>query len=427
MISLLTLYGENLEISGEFKFDRRFYYEDSIFKADYPYDELTLKFESGNGEIHFFASTKLRVWDMNLSKNLFELTQGSSNFPYEFHLWEAYAEIYEFLRENIDLSIGKRRIAWGTADRLNQTDNLNPLDFSDPLDFGKRVPIPSLEMDYTIPYDWSISLIWLPSFKPSILPKGEFPLLEKLSIPELNIVNIRDSLIQPKGNIGESYAFKLSGRLSLWDFSLSYFKGHDYLPLPKFIQIRPIDTLSNYEIYEELSFPEHEILGFDFAGEFKKIGLWGEFAYIIPKKFVMEREMPFPTASDTVLLEEPYLKFTLGGDYTMRDGIYLNFQWMHGFFVERGRDNLHDYIVGRMEKNFFKDKLKMGINGLYEIADPENLKDHYGYAVVPELTYKPHDNVEITVGIFSMEGKGDALLSSWRKMDQAYLKLKVSF
>jgi len=43
------------------------------------------------------------------------------------------------LTSTLDIRIGRQRIAWGTADKLNPTDNLNPDDLEDIFDFGKHL------------------------------------------------------------------------------------------------------------------------------------------------------------------------------------------------------------------------------------------------------------------------------------------------
>ncbi len=378
------------------------------------------------------------MWDNGSYGSIGSLSELSSSYPYQLSLWEAYGTLYDFLIENLDLTIGKQRIAWGTADKLNQTDNLNPLDFQDPLDFGKRIPTYAVKATY---YpgggDWSLTGIWIPTFHPSLLPKGEFPLGFFQVGENFKVVGFQDTILKPKRNLENSEAaLKIAGRLSDWDFSFSYFKGYDPLPLPDSISIStPFeiqeDSLTPVFLFERLTFPKVQIIGFDFSGEVQSVGIWGEFAYNIPEKFQMKQlkpieEPPFQVLSDTTLLEDPYFKFTLGGDYTFKGGPYINLQWMHGFYTERGSD-LQDYFVGRIEKKFLHDKLQIGLGFMYNVSDWDSLSNQSGYAVIPEITYWPSDNVEIKLGLFYLDGKGRSLFSAWKDQDQVYLRTTLSF
>lgn len=46
---------------------------------------------------------------------------------------------------------------------------------------------------------------------------------------------------------------------------------------------------------------------------------------------------PVPVTFDSTLIDKPYFKFILGGDYNLREGSYVNIQYLHGFFHERGQ------------------------------------------------------------------------------------------
>ena len=133
------------------------------------------------------------------------------------------------------------------------------------------------------------------------------------------------------------------------------------------------------------------------------------------------------TEKQTMLKDELYFKYTIGLDYTFEGGIYINAQYMHGFFHERGQENLEDYIIARIEKELFGEKLKAALNGGVEIKEFDDMKNNIGYIVVPELTLKPADSVEIALGAFLLDGKESTLFGQWKDQDQAYLKVKVDF
>ncbi|MCK4584701.1 hypothetical protein KAU13_04730, partial [candidate division WOR-3 bacterium] len=315
----------DVDISGNLKLDKRFFITDSVRIADYPYHEFNLKLKSKPSQnLYLYSSLKLRLWDQNLAHSSADLAKISSNNPYELSLWEAYADLYSFIFDRLDLRIGKQRIAWGTADKLNPTDNLNPDDFSDPLNFGEKVPTEAGNATYYITDEYSLSPIWLPLFKPILLPSGEFPLLgdaDILPLPQgTSLVESAEHLAFPDRKLENSmFASKLSGRIMKFDFSLSYFYGFDDVPIAKRLVVTPVDTLGNVRIDTYLGFPEMQVVGFDYAGELSSIGLWGEVAVFLTEEVKMEIEMPNPfdplnpTIQDTTILsDEPYVKFTLG-------------------------------------------------------------------------------------------------------------------
>ncbi len=90
--------------------------------------------------------------------------------PLEIELKEAYLSYSQFLLPDLDLVLGKQRIAWGKADQFNPTDLLNPADLSDPLDFSKKVPTLALNAQYYLPFlDSSIQLVYEPYSQPARL------------------------------------------------------------------------------------------------------------------------------------------------------------------------------------------------------------------------------------------------------------------
>jgi hypothetical protein len=446
IVSTPDLCMAEVDISGDLKLDKRFIVSDSTRIADYPYHELNLELKSSPSKnLSFHTNLKFRLWDQNLAGSSADLTRISACNPYELSLWEAYADLYSFIFDGLDLRIGRQRTAWGTADKLNPTDNLNPDDFSDPLDFGEKAPAEAVNATYNL-NEYNVSVVWLPSLKPILLPRGEFPLLGNADAPPLppgaNIAESTEHLLFPDRNIGNSMrAAKLSGSVMGYDFSLSHFIGYDDVPIPKKLIVTPVDTLGNVMLDTYMGFPELQAVGFDCAGELLSVGIWGETAVFLPEEVKMNIEMPNPLdplhpiiQDTTILTDEPYVKFTIGGDYTFKTGIYINVQWMHGFFTERGKDNLEDYLMAGIEKKLMNDEIKVGVSGGVEIKDIEDIaedvesaKENCGTAIVPEVSYMPTDNVKLLVGAFLLDGKPGTLFGGWKDQDQIYVKTEVCF
>ncbi|NCO55428.1 MAG: hypothetical protein GW876_08530, partial [Bacteroidetes bacterium] len=137
-----------LKISGELSTDDRFLLKN---KNDWAWNEnrLTLKLDKKITDNSKFYS---EVWLRNIGLPGLTTSAGLYNKgivdPYNLEIREAYVQMFGFLTKNLDLKIGRQRIVWGTADKLNPTDNLNPFDMEDILDFGRHRASDAINMNY---------------------------------------------------------------------------------------------------------------------------------------------------------------------------------------------------------------------------------------------------------------------------------------
>jgi hypothetical protein len=130
----------------------------------------------------------------------------------------------------------------------------------------------------------------------------------------------------------------------------------------------------------------------------------------------------------SVALEDrPYATWVSGGDYTFPSGWYLNLQWAHGLFFERGADQLHDYLVGRLEQKYLREVVTLTLGGAVEVARWSDWPDHIGYGAFPEIVYSPVDNIDVSVGAFILGGRGASQFGLWGAADQVYVRVKASF
>ncbi|NOY78306.1 MAG: hypothetical protein GXO76_10615 [Calditrichaeota bacterium] len=409
---------QKLQLSGFLQLDKRVTIRgDSAAIADF-YNRFRLELSAPMSErLSAFTSLDFRFYDLSRVGTLSQLEDLSRNSPADWSIWEAYVDIYGFLTKNFDLRMGKQRLAWGTADKLNPTDNLNPDDFSDLVNFAEKIPTWALTGKY---YAGNLTLtgVWLPSLTPVLLPRHGADLFLGSQMS-----GFQDTLMRPTPRLNHSmFAFKISGNWGKWDYSLSYFNGYDDIPILSGVDIKGVaNTLL------DLKFPKMQVAGGDFATELFGLGLWGEGALFFPEK-VITRTVLGPFSSSTVALDsKPYFKFTLGGDYTFPRGLYFNAQWMHGFFTERGSPFLHDYLILLMEKQLFQNRIKFSLGGGLEIAEWQKVKNFYGFGLFPELTYQAIDNLQFSVGSFSTGGKPSTLFGSWKNARQIYLRAKINF
>ena len=227
-------------------------------------------------------------------------------------------------------------------------------------------------------------------------------------------------------------ALKARGSLEGVDWSLSWFHGTMDLPIQTRVRLdlasmSPLilDVLATTEL------PEVNVLGADLAGELFTVGWWAEAALTFPEEVRTTWESPlFAREPDLALRKQPYLKYTLGLDYTFSGGTYLNFQFVQGFFTERGWKQLDHYVLLTLRHKFLHDSLVLQAALVWETDQFRDIAHNYGLVVMPELTWKPSDSIDLVVGYMVVDARvspGNALTLSMYKDDQAYLKAKASF
>ncbi len=360
----------------------------------------------------------------------------------EFMLYEANVKISDFIIESLDLTIGKQRIFWGTADKLNVLDNLNPIDFAnfftfDPDYFAEKRPQTALNFEYYHGDSSKIQFVLLLQHQLSPLPYN-YTELTKNKLPYTTNISINYPWENKVSDL--NFAIRFSTNIKNIDFALSYYKGNFSLPLLYELNaIIPV-TLS-------YTYPEIQVFGLDFSGELKGVGFWGEFAYFIPEEIKASINtlidyggMLIPFNQEFSLLKDGFIKFVFGADYNFGKGFYSNIQYLHGFFDELSYSDdaknyflikkgmffgeIEDYVSLQIEKTMMDDDFKADANFLYEISDESNC-----LTFMPELTVRVADGFEIkTGGFLVLSGDKEKTKFSLFKDDKLmYLSLKLSF
>lgn len=433
----------SLILSGELLTDQRILLKD---KNDWAWNEnrLTFKFIKRNeNNTRFYGEIWLRNIGLPSIASSNDLYNKGMIDPYNLEIREAYVQFNGFLTKKLDLTIGRQRIVWGTADKFNPTDNLNPHDLEDILDFGRHRGSDAINLHYYFINDFSLQGVFVPFFQPANMPIGIFAnaLNPTMKLPEgIVLKGLSDTLLMPKYNLGESSTagFKFKGFAKGVDFSLSYVWGYDGLPYSAKNVFTPVDLSGGTSIHSELSYIRTHIIGTDMATSIAGIGVWAEAAAFIPdKNVVMTNDLsafypisPVPVIQDSILLEKnkPYIKFVIGADYNFSNGSYLNLQYLHGFIHERGNDNLNDYFFLRFEKPFLNNKLKIApIGGGFIVADWSKINENYALVYIPEITYKATVNAEITLYSVIFDGKGQNMFANLKDYNMLMFKLKYSF
>ena len=413
--------GAQVHLGGYLETYQRYWVHADSGRWTWNENRLQIQLEATPAEnLHFYTELRLRGLGFPQVHSLEDL-QGAHKdpvYPWSLEIREAYADLYDFGLSGLDVRIGRQVIAWGTADKINPTSNLSPYDFEDFFDFGAKLGVNALRATYTRD-PWSLEVDLVPVFTPATLPPAGWsagflgfpgatagiPLHLRVSIPSPEIQNTQLGL-------------KLSTTLLDWDLSLSYYRGFDGLPLPDTLLMTPNPPA----LQVHLRYPKIQVVGADVAGALGSVGLWAEAALFVPEDFVQQA----PWGLDTVL-QDPYLKAVIGGDYTFRGGLYVHAQYVHGFLHERG-DSLHDYLVARLEKKFHNDELTLAPLGVAAtVGDWDDVGHHYGIAWIPEVKYTPTDNLELRLGAFVLHGEGANLFAALKEHDEVFFRVKVSW
>ncbi len=426
----------DVRFGGFVQLDRRVTLADSLRLADF-YNvfrpELSASFE---GRVDVVVSLDLRFYDFTGVESTNELEEADQHFPNTLTVWEAFARVSEFLFDPLDLTIGKQRIQWGTADGLNPTDRFNAYDVSDLTDFTARIPVWAVRGEYYPTADWRVEAVWTPTAHGPVLPPGMGGMFASAGAPVLSapVASWEPHFEPPSPRFGNSqYGLKVAGRAAGLDLAVSYFDGFDGIPLVERFAFVTTDSspASPFVGHTWSTLPRLRVFGADVATEWRGIGLWGEGAVVFPSEIEVVTDVLTPDHSvreRVIGLEgQPYTTWTVGGDYTFGGGWYLNLQWAHGLFLERGAGQLHDYLVGSLERRLFRGTMTISVEGAAELAQWGDWSDHLGYAVFPAVVYSPVDNVDVSVGGLLAGGGGATLFGRWSDVDQIYVRVKAVF
>ncbi len=412
-----------------------------------------------------------------------ELSLLYSVYPVEIALNEAYFMYTDFIIPRLDLTVGKQRINWGTADVLNPTDVLNPLDLSDPLNFGKKTPSVAVNLMYYIPeIESSLQVVYEPysqvaRLNPMITQKMAGGIYANMlagfytnatsygltpSIATTAESWASESVITPNANL-ESFVIgtKASVAIAGFDISANYVTRMNDMPYVKEVDIETttdIGTTNTTRLdsraYKLGYYREHEI-GLDFAKDWGFLLTWGEAALFLQQEQTtlsyssdnLTNSGPFPPSGiyETMIYpvsisSDPYVKYTLGASQKYDGGLYFNLQYNHGFFTERGNtgpERLQDYAMLRLEYSILSDTLKFGVTGLgnvdnlaetFKASDMGSyISNNYGVAGMADVEYMPVPGLSAKIGVMLFDGKGTSTIAQMKDTDLVYLKFNWQF
>lgn len=423
------------------------------------------------------VDARLRYYGFNEAAQLPQLSDRDKLDPFSVQLDQAFVAVREAGFSWLDLKVGRMVQTWGSADMFNPVDNLNARDFFDPMDYSRKVPNQMLVAD-VYPTSWlALQAVWVPVFKPSQLPPSTAlafqverdargclasvpapPLRERADAQRLadtfasvdpcalEFSDPRVDTVLPKGTLADSQAaLRAQLKLGDLDLGLSYYHGRFTFPVAytAVAHAAPSTTSPgkvNIDYRAEVMYPRMDVAGLDWsysAPWLFDVGLVGELAVIFPEEVVFGMRAYQGNAkvlelSSVNVPSTPFIKATLGLDYTFTKWLYVNAMVVHGFFDEfNDAYGLHDYAVVAAELKFAGDALQLRLSGVLDLTDRSSVAN-------PQLTWVVRPGVEAILGAFVLGGSTharDPLDYAARSKfgqkaagrSQAFLKVRATF
>lgn len=386
---------------------------------------------------------------MSLSGNagLFPEAESSAaplrSEPFDLLLTEASVKVSGFIHKNLDLTVGKQRVFWGTADGMNVVDNLNPVDLAnfftfDPDYFAQRRPQTAVNLEYHLGPASRLQLVWLLEQQVSPLPRGFGALLAGGAGAAAEVHVASPEPLLGRTNLG----LRLATVLGKTDVGLTYYRGSFHLP------VLTGWSLSADGLDLRYDYPRQQVFGVDLAGEALGLGLWAEAAYIVPENIRGSASMPLPVDGGLVdfvstfrIFERGWMRWVLGAEATLSwgSGLHLNVQYLRGFFDEsaystlagrafqRGKGmffgELGDYLLGRAEYKLLRGDLRLEANVLLEMQG-----DAAAWVFMPGMEYRASDAFSLRAGTFwTTGGEGGTKFGGFKRDKLVYLAFKAMF
>ena len=324
---------------------------------------------------------------------------------------EAYGDLY---LGDVDLSVGLRRLSWGSTDGVNPVDVLNPRDLSFP-PAARKIAVPLLHASYYPSREVRLEAVVVPVFTPSELPGERWRAAQmpaaSAPVPGVNVVGSLPPEVQlPGAELGNvQFGVRLTGLLNGGDVSATYFHGFRNEPTPHATLV-PGEAPATFMLQPLLSYDRIDLIGLDFSATIGEVVLRGEAAYVFTGD---------PTGSDPAIGNHS-LQAVLGGDYLIPGGPRAIVQ---GIFDYRAAD------AGESAETTFKTMTALsyqaGARTQLDLGWLQSL-DGSG-ALLPSVGYTLADGVTGEASAYVFYGARGTEFGGWRENAQLRLALKYSF
>lgn len=377
------------------------------------------------------------------------------------------------LRFDVDwltIRVGQLKHAWGKLDRYQPNDELNPERYADPIlldEQERKIGVPSVDATFHLPErDWlpqegALTIVIVPRFIPFRMPlPGErwFPpnAVPMESIPVRlspdQVVDVPLSLEvrndRPPAFTADnaSYAARFSAHWRGLDYALYYYRG---------IQTAPIfDLEARADAVEGAPGVRGTTV---LSPAFHRIQTWGADLGFIWDRFAFRAEAAFTRGRAfnrdlRSLIDDPELEeaidralMELQGGATSADvdlgptaSISDAVQWGVGVdcaladfdvLFELSQTNVLDnqlpllirndetVLLSDIRRRFLRDDITAQLVALYGASSDYT-------ALMPRLTYRLHDRIEVRVGYLHIAGRTRSRLGQFKDNDEAFIRLR---
>lgn len=350
-----------------------------------------------NGKVHF--STK-GWWDWKEKDGKLAVDQ----------LWfSGYAG-------DVDYSVGRQLISWGTADGFNPTNYFARLS-TDALmsgDLGGE-PLWSGQVTY-YGSSWSVTGVAIPFFSPQTIDGQMREIMTNKDPMASLLLQAIDNAPKPDG-LGKNteLAVRAETQFQGFDVQASIFSGFEPLPgLEVITHLNPAFDPNNPDpnvppvlgMEIEGTYRRQYFAGLAAAGTVGPMGLWGEVSYGGPKPFA---ESTNPLVVKTPLsINKSYLQAVIGGDYTfdLGKGLLVQGQYIYRgqggllapYAPEEERESAH-YLYGRLGYDLSADST-VDLVLLHGITEK-------GGIIRPAYTHRFPNSIQLELSALGVYGEGD--------------------
>ena len=399
------------------------------------------------------------------------LTQRATVSPIYFESQAAYIEVIDLL-PYVDLRVGRQIVSWGAADMFNPTSNLNAPDMEDPLKFGELIANEMVRLDWNPGAStFIVTAVWVPVFQPALVPGSAllavgdpmsmFPFTDpetRLAAERVRNMYLRNpewyDVRQPDVNAdmpefslaNSQVGLRVSWLVGLFDMSLSYYRGFSPIPVP----VRSVSTMEDTGDTAEdgtpikgintdvrLVYPRKQVLGFDLAGQLPFLddaGFWLEGALVFPERTQMAFDITQVVSSAQLITGDtvearPFVKYTIGADYTINEYLFVTAQFIHGFVDEFGAGAIQNYWLVNADLKVLQERLLFRISVMGEVPhedddleldeDGDGRVDSFAIGATndgtigslvlfPSITARPIDGLELALGSYFLFGHAES-------------------
>lgn len=360
---------------------------------------------------------RLEMWVTGEDASLFTSMNAVKNNVIVSNTGIELKEAYmDYTAEKWDLRVGRQIIVWGKADGLAITDIVSPWDYTEFLaqDFDDiRLPVDALRFRL-LSDKANLEFLWLPVFRPAVLPYPGTPWSLRYEIPE-NVVVLSDDSIEPNLSPRNS---EVGGKLSFYlpgiDFAISsFYTWDDYPTLHRTVSPVGDTLLIHYH-------PEHHrltFIGAEFSKPWRDFVLRGEAAYYKNRYFE-----PDNLLSET-MFKRDVLNWMIGLDWTPGNDWFLTVQFVDNFVLDYNdeiEDDEHMMMTTlHISKKLLRQILELSSMGYYGINEEDGF-------IRTNMDYSLTDEIHLLIGIdffFGDEGR----MGQYDDNDEIWIDAKYSF